>query len=464
MDVLGEEGLMMAGIFKAYDIRGKTDDISDDTAYKIGAGFCRLMQKECGRQDVAIVVGQDMRPTSSRYAQAVIDGVIDQGGTVLDIGLVSTPMFYHACATQEIHGGCMVTASHNPKEYNGFKFCRKGAQGVAYDNGLREVESFVEAYKNEPLEAKAKKGPVAKKDIKPDYIKLLVSETNMEKPLKIVCDAGNGMAGLTLPMFSENIMHLSVVPLFFELDGTFPNHEANPLKLETIKALQERVVEEEADFGVAFDGDADRAIFIDEKGQHISADLTLALFAQERLGHTKGAVVYDLLCSRVVEKTIERRGGTPIRSRVGRTYIQQRMVREDAIIGGELSGHFFFPEFFHVDDAMFATIQMINMLTATDQPLSALIEPFREFFSSGQLNFSVDDPDKVIDDLRSQYADIFYDALDGASFRDEEFWFNVRKSNTEPIVRMSLEAVSQKVCDEKTAELIAFLERYGERA
>ncbi|MFW5746702.1 MAG: phosphomannomutase/phosphoglucomutase, partial [Nanoarchaeota archaeon] len=371
----------MAGIFKAYDVRGKIDTLDDETVYKIGAGFARMLQEEEGRKDVRIIVGYDMRETSPRMAQAISDGVIDMGADVVDIGLVTTPMSYFAAANIEAQGGVMVTASHNPKEYNGMKFTRTGGISLTYEGGIEYIEHFV---KNTDLtqleEMKVQQvGKIEERDIKKAYMQFMIQHTNIEEPLKVVVDAGNGMAGLDVPVLAENVPHLSLVPMYFDLDGTFPNHEANPLRYETLKDLQNRVVEEKADFGAAFDGDADRVVFIDEKGQMISADLITALVAKERLEEMsrdsaeKPKILYDLRSSRIIREIVEEYGGQPIMCRVGHSYIQELMIQHDAIFAGELSGHYYFKEFYNCDNGMFMFIQLLNLCSATEKTLSELM-------------------------------------------------------------------------------------------
>ena len=447
----------MAGMFKAYDIRGLAKDLTDDIAYKIGVGFARWI-KDRKQDAVSIVVGYDMRETSPRLAQALTDGLIDEGLTVVDVGLCSTPMNYFACAQLDAAGSVMITASHNPKEYNGFKFCKEDGQSLTYEECIQHIERFVESNKEKPIEPQGPKGSVKRHDILPDYIGAVVKFADVGRPLKIVADAGNGMAGIEVPPLIENLPDIEVVPLFFELDGTFPNHEANPVKEETLGQLSKRVVQENADFGIAFDGDSDRCVFVGEQGQVITADLMTALVGQKQIEkHGGGTILYDLRSSRSVKEAIEAAGGDAIMCRVGHSYIQSYMKEYDALFAGELSGHYYFKELYGFDCALLALQHVINIVSSDEEPLSEHIRPLRKYAFSGEINFEVEDVRGTLLRLRERYADYFDTDMDGVRFIAPDFWFVVRPSNTEPVVRLTLEAESEDVMKQKVEEVKAII-------
>ena len=450
-------------MFKAYDIRALNEELTDELCYKIGVAFCKMLQKETDKADVNIVIGYDMRPTSPRIAQAVIDGITDMGGSVTDIGLCSSPMNYFSAATLDVDGAAIITASHNSTKWNGLKFCRRGGVSLTYESGIRFIEEFTEKFEIDNIDVSETKGKTEKHDIKPEYTKLMCSLTNVEGPLKIVVDAGNGTMGMEVPLFSQNFPELEIIPMYFELDGTFPNHDANPMKSKNLVDLQKRVVEEKAHFGVAFDGDGDRTIFIDEKGNAIPADFITAFIAKFKVeeNNNSGNIFYDLRSSKIVSEVVKISGGNPIMCRVGHSYIQELMTENNAIFAGELSGHYFYREFFNCDNGILTLIQMINFLSAEREPLSVYLREFQKYFASGEINFKVSNARETLNKFREKYSDMFDTDMDGVRFESEDFWFVVRPSNTEPVVRLTLESTTEKMMKEKLAEITALIMKDG---
>ena len=424
------------GIFKAYDIRGiYPEEINEETGAKIGSAFAQFLGSK------EIVVGRDMRNSSPNLAREAIKGIVAAGGRVFDIGMVSTPMVYFAVGHYGYGGGMMTTASHNPAQYNGFKLCRENAIPISGDTGLEDIEATVEGAKTLPTDGK---GEVVEKDILPDYKKHLLSFVRGIGALKIVVDSGNGIVGTFLPEIMDDLP-CEIIPLFFEPDGNFPNHEANPLKDENIRDLKAKVLETGANLGVAFDGDGDRCMFVDENGERVSSDIITALIAQNLLKRDKGAkIVYDLRSSWALPKGIEKGGGVPIRERVGHSFIKATMRRENALFGGELSGHYYYRDNFYADSGMITMIEVLNIVSSAKTKLSDLANPFKNFFATGELNFEVEDKDGKMKELAQVFADGKIDYLDGVSVEYSDWWFNVRKSNTEPLLRLNLEAKTKE--------------------
>lgn len=440
------------GIFKAYDVRGVyPSEIDEDTAYKIGRAFVTFLG--CKK----VVVGQDMRKSSPSLFEALTRGITDQGADVIDIGACDTPYFYFGTAKYE--AGIMVTASHNPAKYNGFKFCRENAIPISGDTGIDDIRKLV--VKNS-FSAPKKKGKISKKDIMQDFIshnlKFLTKIPGARK-LRIVIDTGNGMGGYTFPKVFAGV-DVEVIPLFFDIDMSFPNHEANPLKLENVKDLMAAVVKNKADFGVAIDGDCDRCMFIDEKGNYISADLMTALVAGELLRKKPGsAVLYDLRSSWATKDFIEKRKGRPVMCRVGHAFIKKQMREEDAIFAGELSGHFYFKDSFFTESSIISTILVINMLREEKKKLSELVSPLKTYFASGEINSEVKDKDVKMKELvnlfRKEARIISH--LDGIKLEFDDWWFNVRPSNTEPLLRLNLEAKSREKMEQMRDRILAMI-------
>ena len=424
----------MAGIYKAYDIRGVYgDELDADEAYRIGLAIPNVF----GREPIA--VGHDMRKSHKTLLPALIEGITDAGADVINVGLIETPMFNFATVHLKTNGCVMVTASHNPAKYNGFKFCRSGATPVSYDTGINQIEKLAHSENTDVLKSD-KKGSVKTVDISEAYKKHVLSFAKDIAPLKIVVDAGNGMAGMSLPLIASELP-LEIIPLYFELDGSFPNHEANPLKPENMYDLQKEVIKHGADFGAAFDGDADRVMFVDEKGQIVSADLTGCLIALEFLRSGPHKILYDLRSSRIMRETIEEHAGTPIMCRVGHAFIKKQLREEDGIFASELSGHYYFKDNFYTDSALIAFLSIVNMVSAEKKPLSELVAPLMKYYATGEINSRVTDPDNKMVEAEQKFGKggkVFN--LDGLSVEFPDWWFNIRKSNTEPVLRLNLEA------------------------
>ncbi len=439
------------GIFKAYDIRGLyPEELNEELAEKIGLAAGNFFGGK------TIVVGRDMRRSGPALAEALIRGLTRAGKDVVDIGSVTTPMVTFAVARYGYDAGLMVTASHNPAKYNGIKLTAKGAEPVSYDTGINQIEEMV-ASGNLP-EAPTK-GSVTSRDILADYIEHLLTAARDIRGLKVVIDAGNGMAGMLMPPLFEKL-DCELVPLYFELDGTFPHHEANPLKPENIVDLQKKVVEVGADVGVAFDGDGDRVAFVDEHGEAISCDLITALIAREVLKDDPGAhIIYDLRSSWVVREEIEAAGGKPVISRVGHSFIKRMMRQKDAAFGGELSGHYYFRENFYCDSGAFALLKVLSLLSTAGKPLSELVRPLKRYYASGEINSEVEDKDAKIEELARLYAAGEAHRLDGLTVEFRDWWFNVRPSNTEPVLRLVVEAKSRERMETMRDQLLARIRR-----
>ena len=437
----------MAGIFKAYDIRGiYPEQLNEATAEKIGRAIVEFLKAK------KVVIGRDMRPHSKPLFEALVKGIIGQGADVIDLGLCSTPMCYHANGTLKADASVMITASHNPAEWNGFKICRENAIPLSGKTGIGDIEALVQ--KNEWSKA-AKTGTVSAFNIAAEYTKFLRSHARMDRKLKVVVDYANAMGSYEIGGIEDLF---EIIPLYKELDGTFPNHEANPLKQNTLDAIRAKVKETGADFGAAFDGDADRCGFIDDKGEIIQMDLFTALIAQDILSEKKEGektpILYDLRSSRAVRECIEENGGKPIMSRVGHAFIKAQMRETGAVFAGELSGHYYFKENFTAESQGLAMIKLANLICAKKRPVSELVAPLRKYFSSGEINSKVADVPAVLDRIRKKYADGNMFELDGISSEYSDWWFNVRASNTEPLLRLIVEAATKEKMEAKRDELL----------
>lgn len=445
------------GIFKAYDIRGLVpSELEPNLAKQIGNAFARLLKAK------HLVVGQDMRTHSPDIASAVIEGIRDTGCTVTSIGLSSTPMTYFAIGSIDCDGGLCVTASHNPGEYNGMKLCGPEARPISAANGILDIERMC----SEPYpEVAATRGELREVDLLSDYVAHVTKFASLTGEISIAIDASNGMAGYTLPGILESMSGVKAHTMLMEPDGSFPVHEANPLKEENLDPVRKLVAETGSQVGVSFDGDADRCCFVDETGRTVPADLMTALLARDFLKRFPGSpIVYDLRSSWVVKEVIQECGGTPIRDRVGHSFIKATMREKGAIFAGELSGHFYFAENFTTDSGVLAMTTALNVLSANSaESFSAQVQDLRRYHATGEINFRVADKDAAIASLKSQYASGRQDELDGITveFGDlgdaEWWWFNVRASNTEPLLRLNLEASNPELRDQKRDELIALL-------
>ena len=433
----------MASIFKAYDIRGLVDsELTPDFAFQTGMAFARFLEQE--REPATVVIGEDMRPSSPLLAEAFAAGVISNGMDVIRIGLASTDLLYFAAGKLNCPGA-MFTASHNPAEYNGIKLCLSGARPVGKESGLLAIEQMVA--NGMPLTQR----PVGKehqRNLLHDYAEYLLSLVDLSqmRHLKIVIDAGNGMAGYTVPAVFEKL-HVEVIPLYFELDGTFPNHEANPIDSANLKDLQRAVKKHSADLGLAFDGDADRCFLVDELGNCVDPSALTALIAARELAkRPKSTIIYNLISSRAVKEVIEENGGKAVRSRVGHSYIKKLMAETGAIFGGEHSGHFYFKEFWRADSGMLAALHAIAALGESKKSISKILAEYQRYFASGEINSTVKDAQGAIAQIKEKYgkdSELTLDELDGLTVNGDTWWFNVRASNTEPLLRLNVEAKTQ---------------------
>ena len=435
---------MLEKIIKAYDIRGLVkDEVTPDFSFSLGVAFAKFLEIE--REPATIVVGEDMRPSSAPLADAFSDGATSQGMDVIRIGLASTDMLYFASGKLNLPG-VMFTASHNPAKYNGMKLCKSGARPIGQESGLVKIRQLIEEgvpMSNRPV------GNVRKQELLSDYVDYLLTRfpkhTFKKRKLKVVIDAGNGMAGFTAPAVMEQL-NVELIPMYFELDGNFPNHEANPIEPENLKALQKKVKKEKADIGLAFDGDADRCFLIDENGDLVNPSALTGLIAVRELKANPGAtIIYNLISSKAVAEVISENGGIALRSRVGHSYIKTLMAESGAVFGGEHSGHFYFGDFWRADSGMLAALYALAELMATPKSLSNLLEPYNRYFSSGEINSKVKDASKSIKLVKDKYQDKYQvDELDGLTVTAENWWFNLRPSNTEPLLRLNVEADTQK--------------------
>jgi phosphomannomutase len=441
-------------LFKAYDIRGTVpDELTPDIAYRIGRSIVAFLDAD------EVVVGRDMRVSGPSLSAALIDGIRDQGANVTDIGLVSTDTLYFAVGKYGFPAGVMITASHNPANYNGFKICRGEARALSLDTGIGDIRDMVVS--GDIPEAAEKRGDRSEKHVLDAYAEHALSmiDVGRIKPLKVAVDAGNGMAGVLIPPVFDKLP-CEIVPLYFELDGTFPNHEANPIEPENIRDLEHTVVSENCDLGVAFDGDADRMFLIDERGEFIGGDMTTAMVSLELLKHNPGStIVYNLINSRTVPELIAEEGGNPIRARVGHSYIKAVMREEDAIFGGEHSGHFYFRENWYADSGLIAMLTVLQLISDADQSLSEILDPIDTRVRSGEINSEIDDVEGAVTRVETfyqeQHADI--DHLDGLTVGFDDWWFNLRASNTQPLLRLNVEAESDELLREKTQEVLGLI-------
>ena len=446
------EHQVAAGVFKAYDIRGIVpQELNDELARKIGRTFVEYLQAK------SIVIGRDMRDSSPSFARALCEGAIAGGANVTDIGMTTTDMVYFAVPHFELDGGAMVTASHNPKEYNGFKLVREGALALSGDAGIKEIKEWILAGRHL---ADKPGGSRIEKNILPDYVAHVRSfiDTGVLKPFRVVMDAANGMAGAVAPaIFSD--LPFRRTEMFFEPDGSFPNHEANPLLEENRRAIIERVLAEKADLGIAWDGDGDRCFFIDDQGQFVPGDFLTALLGEAFLLKEPGStILYDVRASRAVPDTVERLGGRALMNRVGHAFIKKRMREENAVFGGEISGHFYFRENYFADNGMIPALLILELMSKKGKTLSELLAPLREtYFITGEINSQVEDVPAVLTRLESRYSDGKISKMDGLSVDYTDWHFNVRPSNTEPLLRLNLEAREEKEMERRREEVLALI-------
>ena len=438
-------------IFKAYDIRGiYPDHLDDDAARRIGAAFAEFTGS--GR----IVMGRDVRLSSPALSAAFAEGVTRMGRDVVDIGLATTDMLYFASGRLGLPGA-MFTASHNPPQWNGIKLCRAGAAPVGEDSGLDEVRALAEGVPS----PSGGPGRLMSRDMLEEYVEHVLSFVAPERmaPLTVVADAANGMAGLVLPAIFERLP-VKLVGMYLELDGTFPNHPADPIQPENQEDLRREVTSHGADLGLAFDGDADRVFVVDERALGVSGSLITALVTEAMLEREPGAtILHNVICSWVVPEVIREHGGIPVRTRVGHSLIKKVMAETGAVFGGEHSGHYYFRDHYRADSGLIAALVVMERLSEAGVPLSELLRPYRRYHDSGEINSEVQDAPGLMEELASRYADGRQDRLDGLTVEYDDWWFNVRPSNTEPLLRLNVEARSESMLKERTAELLSVIRK-----
>ena len=440
-------------IFKSYDVRGIVgSQLTPDVAYLIGRAFVQAL----GRTNICI--GRDMRPSGEELLEALTRGAVDGGADVTHIGLISTDALYFAVGHYGFDGGMMITASHNPAEYNGLKFCREQAQAISLDTGLGEVRDLaVSGAFTEPH----RKGTVKELEVLDDFGRHCVSfirDVTQIKAYKIAIDAGNGMAGLTVPYVFKYLPQVTVVPLYFELDGTFPNHPASPIEDENKLALREAVLAKHCDLGAAFDGDADRMFIVDEKGGFPDGSIVTAAVGVATLKKYPGSkILYNLICSRSVPEAVTAHGGIPVRSQVGHSLIKPEMREGNIPFGGEHSGHFYFRENWFADSGMIALLQCLDVFSEEGETITQAIAPYNTRFRSGEINSTVSDADAKMREIEEYFRDAKIDHLDGVTVEYDHWWLNVRKSNTEPLLRLNVEGDTKELMEKGRDEALALI-------
>jgi phosphomannomutase len=442
-------------IFKAYDVRGVyPDEFDEDAAFRIGHAFAEWLPT-AGVDADRVVMGRDVRLSSPDLSEAFADGVTGGGMGVAELGLSTTDMVYFASGRLSLPGA-MFTASHNPPQYNGLKLCRPGAAPVGIESGLQEIRDLAGRGGVERGPGSGRREHV---DMLEEYLEHLLSFADIEamSPLVVAADAANGMAGLVVPSLFERLP-CKLVPLYMDLDGTFPNHPADPIVPENQADVMRAVTENGADLGLAFDGDADRVFLVDEHAQGVSGSLVTALVAEGMLERYPGAkILYNLICSRTVPEVIREHGGDPIRTRVGHSFIKGVMSETGAVFGGEHSGHYYFRDHYNADSGLVASMVVMDQMSKAGKPLSELLAPLRRWHDSGEINTEVSDQQAVMKRISDAYPKDRQDRLDGLSVEFEDWWFNVRPSNTEPLLRLNVEARTEGLLKDKTAEVLALI-------
>ncbi len=440
-------------IFKAYDVRGiYGQDLTDEIAYLIGRAAAQYLNVP------EIAVGRDMRLSSPQLAAALIRGISDQGVNAIDLGLTTTDELYFAVGKFNYHAGAMITASHNPGKYNGVKFCREQAFPISLESGLADIRDLAI---NGNFSEAAQKGQITKRDVTDDYVKHALSFIDVSKirPLKVVIDAGNGMAGMIMPKVFQHLP-CELVPLYFELDGSFPHHPASPIEPENMEDLRNKVREVHADLGAAFDGDADRMFPVDEQGNVVDGSMVTAAVSNSLLHKFPGStILYNLIVSKSVPELINQLGGKPVRTRVGHSYIKAEMRNLNAIFGGEHSGHFYFRDNWYADSGLIAFLIILELVSIENKPFSELLKPLDKWVRSGEINTTVSDVQGKLHALEDHYAKQAQsvDHMDGITLDFSDWWFNVRPSNTEPLLRLNVEAKDQSLMQQKRDELLSFI-------
>ncbi len=443
----------LARIFKAYDIRGVYPEQFDESAaYRIGRAFASWAGAD------RIVLGRDCRLSSPAMSEAFASGVTGVGVGIEDMGLATTDMVYFASGRLSLPGA-MFTASHNPPEYNGLKLCLSGARPVGVESGLGEVRALAERESPPGAGAVPTRGLVIPREMRDDYIEHLLSFVDLGQflPFTVVADAANGMAGLVVPELFQRLPG-KLVPLYMDLDGTFPNHPADPIDPKNQEDVKRAVLEHGADLGLAFDGDADRVFLVDEHARGVGGSLVTALVAIGMLERQPGAIIlHNLICSRVVPEVIREHGGKPVKTRVGHSFIKKVMAETGAVFGGEHSGHYYFRAHFNADSGLVASMVVMDQMSKAGKPLSELLAPLRRYADSGEINSRVEDKEAVIERIAQAYGEGRQDRMDGLTVEYDDWWFNVRPSNTEPLLRLNVEAATQDLLKEKTAEVLALI-------
>jgi phosphomannomutase len=439
----------MENIFKAYDIRGKVgSELSDEVLEKIGKAFADFLPNEG-----TVAVGRDMRPDSKNLADNLIKGLVAQGRDVIDIGEVTSDMIYFATGSLKLAGGAMITASHNPGEYNGIKLCREEAKPIGEESGLFDIRDEVIS---SSFKASSNTGTVSQKDVSEAWVEHVLNfiDSSSLRPLKIAVDAGNGMAGKIFPEI-EPYLPFEVEEMYFELDGTFPNHIANPLEEKNIVDIKKKIKDMSLDAGIAFDGDGDRAVLIDEQGEALSGTVMTALLSEYFLKENPGStVLYNAICGLAAKDTIEKNGGKAFRTRVGHSFIKSDMRKYGAIFAGEHSGHYYFKDNFMADSGLIAAIIGLYILSSSKMPLSKLVEPFRKaYYSIQETNFEIEDKSTIISKIADEFKEYPQNDLDGLTVNFDGGWLNVRPSNTEPLIRLNAEADKKELLNKFVNEV-----------
>jgi phosphomannomutase len=456
---------MIEKIFKAYDVRAVyPNPLNEENGWKVGHATAQFLKRsrekltpaERVKNENAIVVGRDMRPSSPDLTRSLIDGIRSTGMNVIDIGMIDTSFIYFAINHLDTVGGIMVTASHNPIQYNGFKISGVKAKPIGATTGLDDIKQIAMTLK---VGQTGLQGKLEEMDLWAEYKKTVLKFLNLKRPLRVAIDASNGMAGKMLPKVFGDVPNLEIVPILFEITGSFV-HEPNPLVESNLDMLKQKMSETKCDLGACFDGDADRCMFLDENRKYIGSDIITALLAKDFLSrpeNTGATVVYDLRSSHVVPDEILAAGGVPRRDRVGHAFIKKTMAETKAVFGGELSGHIYFRDYYYADSAAVAFARLLSVLSAQPKPLSELMKPFYRYSQTGEINFAVEDKDAKIRELAETYKNGKSDYLDGITVELEDWWFNVRKSNTEPMLRLNVEAKTPQLLEEKFRELKTLL-------
>ena len=439
-------------IFKAYDIRGThPEQINREIAYDIGAALATFLRPR------SIAVGRDMRVSSGELFDGLTRALNDSGVDVVDLGLISTDGLYFAVGKYDYEGGVMITASHNPKQYNGFKICRKLAEPLSGSDGLGQMLEMIQAGTH--INRLPSRGVTIRKEIEEEYAAHCLSfiDAGLVKPYHVVIDAGNGMAGATLPPVLAQLP-IKVTPLYFELDGSFPNHPASPIELENLVDLQKKMSEVKADFGVAFDGDADRMFLLDRNGKQLGGDMVTALVAKSLLSkHPGETILYNIICSKAVPELVTKLGGKAVRTRVGHALIKPLMKKYNAIFGGEHSGHFYFRDNWFADSGMIAFLVCLELISVENRPLHQMVKEIDPYVRSGEINSRVKSATERIEAVKMAFSDAEHDMLDGLTITYPNFWLNLRRSNTEPVLRLNIDADSPALLEDTKTKLLKII-------